>query len=204
MGAVHAAMQNSFANLPMQVIVLGLDAAGKTSMLYKLKCADIVSEIPTIGFNVERCRYRGLSFVCWDVGGRDKIRPLWRHYFKRSKGLVFVVDSNDKERLDDARQELLLTLQEDEMADIPLLVFANKQDLPGALSDTEIAGRLGLHDLRNRKWYIQGSSATSGVGLWQGLDWLVGELKSTAKRASTETKSSSEPGAFAKLVTFLL
>ena len=111
---------------------VGLDAAGKTTILYKLKLGEIVTTIPTIGFNVETVEYKNISFTVWDVGGQDKIRPLWRHYFQNTQGLIFVVDSNDRDRVSEARDELHRMLNEDELRDAVLLVFANKQDLPNA------------------------------------------------------------------------
>lgn len=167
--------------------MVGLDAAGKTTILYKLKLGEIVTTIPTIGaflgvsplftltinsgarlsyclmfflfagFNVETVEYKNISFTVWDVGGQDKIRPLWRHYFQNTQGdesvsdsslkaslplqkmmyltplrlavsgLIFVVDSNDRERVNEAREELMRMLAEDELRDAVLLVFANKQ-----------------------------------------------------------------------------
>ena len=85
---------------------VGLDAAGKTTILYKLKLGEIVTTIPTIGFNVETVEYKNICFTVWDVGGQDKIRPLWRHYFQNTQGLIFVVDSNDRERIAEAEKEL--------------------------------------------------------------------------------------------------
>ena len=75
--------------------------------------------------------YKNVKFNVWDVGGQDKIRPLWRHYYTGTQGLVFVVDSQDRERVDEAKQELHRILSDREMKDCLLLVFANKQDLPG-------------------------------------------------------------------------
>ena len=83
-----------------RILMVGLDAAGKTTILYKLKLGEVVTTIPTIGFNVETVEYKNISFTVWDVGGQDKIRPLWRHYYQNTNGLIFVVDSNDKERID--------------------------------------------------------------------------------------------------------
>uniref|UniRef100_A0A8C5PG10 DM1 domain-containing protein n=1 Tax=Leptobrachium leishanense TaxID=445787 RepID=A0A8C5PG10_9ANUR len=128
-------MGNIFANLfkglfgkkEMRILMVGLDAAGKTTILYKLKLGEIVTTIPTIGFNVETVEYKNISFTVWDVGGQDKIRPLWRHYFQNTQGLIFVVDSNDRERVNEAREELSRMLAEDELRDAVLLVFANKQ-----------------------------------------------------------------------------
>jgi ADP-ribosylation factor protein 1 len=82
------------------------------------------------GFNVETVEYKNIQFTVWDVGGQDKIRPLWRHYFQNTQGIIFVVDSNDRDRVVEAREELQRMLNEDELRDALLLVFANKQDLP--------------------------------------------------------------------------
>jgi len=160
----------------MRILMVGLDAAGKTTILYKLKLGEIVTTIPTIGFNVETVEYKNISFTVWDVGGQDKIRPLWRHYFQNTQGLIFVVDSNDKERVAESRDELHKMLEEDELRDAVLLVFANKQDLPNAMSPGELTDKLGLNTLRNRRWYIQSTCATQGTGLYEGLDWLSSEL----------------------------
>ncbi|KAK3300263.1 ADP-ribosylation factor family-domain-containing protein [Chaetomium fimeti] len=161
----------------MRILMVGLDAAGKTTILYKLKLGEVVTTIPTIGFNVETVEYRNIQFTVWDVGGQDKIRPLWRHYFQNTQGIIFVVDSNDRERVTEAREELQRMLNEDELRDALLLVFANKQDLPNAMSVAEITDKLGLHSLRQRTWYIQSTCATSGDGLFEGLDWLATEIK---------------------------
>ena len=107
------------------------------------------------GFNVETVEYKNIQFTVWDVGGQDKIRPLWRHYFQNTQGIIFVVDSNDRERVSEAREELQRMLNEDELRDALLLVFANKQDLPNAMNASEITDKLGLQGLRQRTWYIQ-------------------------------------------------
>ncbi|CAL5371852.1 unnamed protein product [Camellia sinensis] len=167
-----------FAKKEMRILMVGLDAAGKTTILYKLKLGEIVTTIPTIGFNVETVEYKNISFTVWDVGGQDKIRPLWRHYFQNTQGLIFVVDSNDRDRVVEARDELHRMLNEDELRDAVLLVFANKQDLPNAMNAAEITDKLGLHSLRQRHWYIQSTCATSGEGLYEGLDWLSNNIAS--------------------------
>lgn len=157
--------------------MVGLDAAGKTTILYKLKLGEIVTTIPTIGFNVETVEYKNISFTVWDVGGQDKIRPLWRHYFQNTQGVIFVVDSNDHDRIGEAAEELQRITNEDELNDALILVFANKQDLPGAMNAAEITDKLGLHNLRQRSWYIQSTCATTGEGLYEGLEWLSTSLK---------------------------
>ncbi|KGL92596.1 ADP-ribosylation factor 5, partial [Charadrius vociferus] len=154
----------------------GLAAPGNTPILYKLKLGEIVTTIPTIGFNVETVEYKNICFTVWDVGGQDKIRPLWRHYFQNTQGLIFVVDSNDRERVQESAEELQKMLQEDELRDAVLLVFANKQDMPNAMAVSELTDKLGLQTLRSRTWYVQATCATQGTGLYDGLDWLSHEL----------------------------
>jgi ADP-ribosylation factor protein 1 len=97
---------------------------------------------------------------------------LWRHYFVNTSALIFVVDSTDRERIGEAADELHKMLAEEEMRACPVLVFANKQDMPTALSVPELTDRLGLFHLRDRKWFIQASCAPSGDGLYEGLDWV--------------------------------
>ena len=131
----------------------------------------MVTTIPTIGFNVETVQYKNLNFAVWDVGGQHKIRPLWRHYFQGTQGLIFVVDSNDHKRLSEACHELHSLLSNDELRDVQVLVLANKQDLPQSVSVTEMADKLNLQAIR-QQWFIQPCSATSGQGLYEGLEWL--------------------------------
>jgi len=171
------ALSKIFGNKEMRILMLGLDAAGKTTILYKLKLNQSVTTIPTVGFNVETVSYKNIKFNVWDVGGQDKIRPLWRHYYTGTQGLIFVVDSNDRDRIDEARQELHRIVGDREMKDAILLVFANKQDLPNAMSPAEITDKLGLHRMRDRNWFVQPSCATSGDGLFEGLTWLSQNTK---------------------------
>jgi ADP-ribosylation factor protein 1 len=162
-------------------VQVGLDAAGKTTVLYRLKLGEVVTTIPTIGFNVETVQYKNFTFTVWDVGGKDKIRPLWRHYYQCTHGMIFVVDSNDRDRVDDARDELHRMLSEDELQAAHLLVLANKQDLPHAMTTQILTERLGLHTLRNRNWFIQACCATSGDGLYKGLAWLTAAVNDNSK-----------------------
>ncbi|KAJ7351347.1 ADP-ribosylation factor family-domain-containing protein [Mycena albidolilacea] len=175
--SVSRLLAGLFGRREIRILMVGLDAAGKTTILYKLKLGEIVTTIPTIGFNVETIQYMNTFFTVWDVGGQDKIRRLWNHYFQNTQGIIFVVDSNDRERVSEAREELQRMLKEDELRDALLLVFANKQDLPNAMNTAEITDQLGLHGLRQRIWYIQAACATSGDGLYEGLEWLSTNIK---------------------------
>ncbi len=191
MTAMKKALQgvlDSFSDRHAKILLLGLDNAGKTTVLYKFKLNELVTTIPTIGFNVETVQpTKNVSFTVWDVGGQDKIRVLWKHYFMGSDGLIFVIDSNDRSRFAEARKELDWILESDEMAGVPVVVLANKQDLPQAVSPSEVADSLGLSKVRNRKWHVQGTSATIGDGLLEGmqeLSGLVREFQSSNKKVS--------------------
>jgi len=156
-----------------RVLMIGLDSAGKTTILYKLKLGEIVNTIPTVGFNVETVQYKKVRFTVWDVGGQDKIRALWRHYFHNTQGIIFVIDSNDRDRMREARTELDRLMREEELLNSTLLIFANKQDLPNAMNARDITQELGLASLtKNRNWHIQLCCAVTGNGLYEGLEWL--------------------------------
>eukprot|EP00741_Cyanophora_paradoxa_P010662 tig00020537_g10305.t1 len=158
-----------------RILLVGLDNAGKTTVLYKLKLGELVQSIPTIGFNVEQISYKNVELTCWDVGGQDKIRPLWKHYFNGSHAVIFVVDSADRDRMDEARDELSYLFNADELRDSVFLIYANKQDLPGALTASEVTDRLALP--RHKRWFVQSACAASGAGLYEGLDWVASALK---------------------------
>ncbi|XP_021237252.1 E3 ubiquitin-protein ligase TRIM23 isoform X2 [Numida meleagris] len=163
--------------MEIRVVTLGLDGAGKTTILFKLKQDEFMQPIPTIGFNVETVEYKNLKFTIWDVGGKHKLRPLWKHYYLNTQAVVFVVDSSHRDRVSEAHSELAKLLTEKELRDALLLIFANKQDVAGALSVEEITELLSLHKLCcGRSWYIQGCDARSGTGLFEGLDWLSRQL----------------------------
>ncbi|XP_054983361.1 ADP-ribosylation factor 1-like isoform X2 [Sorex araneus] len=166
-----------FGKKEMRILMVGLDTAWKTTILSKLTLGEIMTTIPTIGFPVETVEYKNISFTVWDVGDQDKVRPLWRHYFQNTQGLISVVDSNDRERVHEAREELMRMLTEDELRDAVLLVLANKQGLPNAMNAADITDKLGLHSLCHRNWYIQATCATSGDGLYEGLDRLSHQLR---------------------------
>ena len=153
--------------------MVGLDAAGKTTVLYKLKVGEMVETIPTIGFNVEEVNYKNISFTMWDVGGQQRIRNMWHHYIDNSDALIFVIDSSDRERFQTCKEELDYLLAREELSRASVLIYANKQDLPGAATPHEITEILDLKRYtQSHKWYVQSSVATRLDGLYEGLDWL--------------------------------
>ncbi|CAG9316350.1 unnamed protein product [Blepharisma stoltei] len=170
--------QYFFGTIEKRILIVGLDASGKTTTLYWLKEGVCASTIPTIGFNFETVRYKNTNFSIWDVGGLPEIQSLWRHYYQGTEGLIFVVDSYDKERLGEASDALFKVLSSEELIKVPLLVLANKQDLPNPIKVSEIVDKLNLHSIKDREWFIQATSGITGEGLFEGLEWLRTVLNS--------------------------
>eukprot|EP00977_Amphora_coffeiformis_P016484 scaffold5111_cov166-Amphora_coffeaeformis.AAC.4 len=210
-----------FGSKEVRILILGLDNAGKTTILYRLQneSDEAVQTIPTIGFNVETLQYKNikvsvyisffivvvgvgqrgsapvlprqslwrflklylfnsvLQFQVWDLGGQTSIRPYWRCYYPNTDAIIFVVDSADVDRMPVAKGELAAMLEEEDLKDAILLVFANKQDQKGAMNAEQISDALGLPEVRNRQWSIQETSALKGKGLFEGFDWLVTSIK---------------------------
>lgn len=162
----------------LHIVVIGLDSAGKTSLLYRLKLKEFVKTIPTKGFNTEKIKVavgpsRAINFQVWDVGGQEKLRPLWKSYTRRTDGIVFVVDSTELERMEEARVELHKITRTSENQGVPVLILANKQDQELALTVTEVEKMLSIHELTMYTLHhIQGCSAVDGQGLQSGLEKL--------------------------------
>lgn len=189
MGSLISSVKSILGWLPaekkVRVLILGLDNAGKTSILYRLHLGSVVSTVPTVGFNLETVHYKNVSFEVWDLGGQTGIRPYWRCYFSDTDAIIYVVDSTDRNRIAVTKQELSALLEEDELKKSFLLVFANKQDMDGAMSEAEIASLLGVASITNRTWQIMKSSAKTGEGLAEGMDWLVAQLRNCGKASDS-------------------
>jgi len=174
----------------VQLVMLGLDSSGKTTLLHRLKYDQYTNATPTIGFNCENIKgitpkTHDVTFKIWDLGGQDKKRPLWRSYTRSSEGIIFVVDSVDKERLEEAKLELIQLLKSPDNPSLPLLVIANKQDLQGSLDLPEIEKLLGLHELPpSQLWSTRGACAITGEGLEESIDAMYDLVikKKKAKR----------------------
>lgn len=158
---------------------MGLDSAGKTTLLYRLKGHQVVETLPTVGFNVEPLEAPGhVSLTLWDVGGQTSLRANWKDHLEGTDALVYVLDSTDEARLPEAVTELMEVLDDPYMAGVPVLVLANKQEAPEALSLLEIRDRLGLERLQDCCWELHACSALTGAGLSEALKSLGRLLKS--------------------------
>lgn len=141
-----------------------------------MKLDQEVTTMPTVGFNVEKITYGNVNFNIWEVGGERKIRSLWRHYFTDAQGVIFVVDSTDRGRIDQAQAELFSILREKTMKHVLVLVYANKQDMPGHMAPSEVSERMKMSTLKGKTWCVVGSAAKSGGGLTEGLIWLANNV----------------------------
>ncbi len=163
---------NSTSKGKYRLLLLGLDAAGKTTVLQKIS-GKRISAGPTIGFNVATIkRPNGKKFIVWDVGGQEVLRSYWRHYYRGTSAIVFVVDSADEQRFENARREIASLLREDELSNVPLLVIANKQDSKNALDSETIKKRLDIEQLTDRIHTVLPASAMLGTGMDMCLEWL--------------------------------
>ncbi|XP_065207108.1 ADP-ribosylation factor-like protein 1 [Planococcus citri] len=178
MGGLLSYFKSFLGGRELRILILGLDGAGKTTILYRLQVGEIVTTIPTIGFNVEQVTYKNLKFQVWDLGGQTSIRPYWRCYYSNTDAIIYVVDSADKDRIGISKDELFHMLTEEELENAILLVLANKQDIDGCMSLSEVHQSLGLDTLRNRTFQIFKTSAKKGEGLDEAMDWLSNTLQS--------------------------
>ncbi|XP_022080702.1 ADP-ribosylation factor-like protein 3 [Acanthaster planci] len=165
----------------LRVLLLGLDNAGKTTILKKLASEDISHINPTQGFNVKSVKTGNWQLNVWDIGGQQKIRPYWANYFENTSILIYVVDSADQVRLEETSLELTSLLSEEKLAQVPVLVYANKQDLAMALPASDISMAMDLTKIRDRAWQIQACSAVTGEGLKDGLGWVFSNVGSSKK-----------------------
>merc|ERR1712062_225217 len=177
MGGLMSYFRGLFGSKEMRILILGLDGAGKTTLLYRLQVGEVVTTIPTIGFNVEQVTYKNLKFQVWDLGGQKSIRPYWRCYYSNTDAVIYVVDSADRDRIGISKQELVSMLEEEELKGAILVVLANKQDIEGAMSVTEVHQALGLEKLKNRTFQIFKASAIKGDGLDESMEWLSNALQ---------------------------
>ena len=190
----------------MRLLLVGLDNAGKSTILSRINGEEIDSVAPTLGFNIKTFNYADYVLNVWDVGrwcdgretfglltvltesgrrryhcscslgGQKSLRSYWRNYFEATEAIIWVVDSVDKMRLGECRAELQDLLKEERLMGSSLLVFANKQDIAGACSLQEIRTLLDLDSIHKHHWTIMPCSAVTGQNLLEGIDWLVNDV----------------------------
>uniref|UniRef100_A0A7M5VA50 ADP-ribosylation factor-like protein 6 n=2 Tax=Clytia hemisphaerica TaxID=252671 RepID=A0A7M5VA50_9CNID len=168
------------------IICLGLDNSGKTTIINKLKPekAQSTDIVPTVGFTVEKVMANGLNFTVFDMSGQGRYRNLWEHYFQDAQAIIFVIDSSDNLRIVVAKEEFDMLIQHPMIKSrrIPVLFFANKMDIRNALTPVQISNLLKLDEMRDKPWHICASNALTGEGLPEGVEWLTDQMNEAMKR----------------------
>ncbi|CAF4410479.1 unnamed protein product [Rotaria sp. Silwood2] len=177
MGFLFSKLWSLFGNEEHKIIIVGLDNAGKTTILYQFLMNEVVHTSPTIGSNVEEVVFKNIRFLMMDIGGQESLRSSWQTYYTHTEYVILVIDSTDRERLPLSKEELFHMLQCEELRTASVLIFANKQDIKDAMSSAEISKHLCLTSIKDQAWHIQSCCALTGEGLYQGLDWIASRIK---------------------------
>ncbi|XP_077068441.1 putative ADP-ribosylation factor-like protein 5C isoform X2 [Siphateles boraxobius] len=172
MGLLFAKLMTVFGDREHKVIIVGLDNAGKTTILYQFLTKEAVQTSPTIGSNVEEIAVKKTRFLVWDIGGQENLRATWNSYYCNTEIIILVVDSTDRERLTVTKEELHRMLAHEDLQNASVLVLANKQDMKNSMSAAEISQSLTLSSLTARSWHVQACCALTGEGLPASLDWM--------------------------------
>nr|CAD7437641.1 unnamed protein product [Timema bartmani] len=177
MGLLFTKIWRLFGNEEHKIVMVGLDNAGKTTILYQYLMNEVVHTSPTIGSNVEEVVWKNIHFIMWDLGGQQSLRAAWSTYYSNTEFIIVVIDSTDRERLAVTREELYRMLAHEELSKAAVLIYANKQDLKGSMTAAEISKQLDLTSIKKHQWQIQSCCALTGEGLYQGLEWICSQLK---------------------------
>ncbi|XP_954821.1 ADP-ribosylation factor, putative [Theileria annulata] len=177
MGLLKVIRKTKLKDKEIRILILGLDNAGKTTILKSINNEDITKIEPTVGFNIKSVKYNEYILNFWDVGGQESIRLFWRNYFENTDALIWVIDSVDTSRLNISKREIMKILKNDNMYKSTVLIFANKQDIKGSLTPKEINQMLELDKVINdRSYMIFGTSAVEGNGILTGIEWLINDI----------------------------
>lgn len=174
--------------MELHVLILGIDKAGKTTLLEKMKSVYSNIEgippdriIPTVGLNIGRIEVANSKLVFWDLGGQPGLRSIWEKYYEEAHAVIFVVDASCPSRFEDAKSALEKVLRHEDLQGAPLLILANKQDIPEAVSADELPQYLDLKKLDERVFMFEAVSAYDGMGIRESAEWLV-EVMERSKR----------------------
>jgi small GTP-binding protein len=159
-----------------KIIILGMQNAGKTTILYWLSLGTLVKTTPTIGSNVEELTYNNVKFQAWDLGGQESTRSVWDVYYMNTDAIVYVIDSHDDENFEESKAQFHKLLSHPNLKSTVILIFANKQDLPGAKTVDKLIHDYEFDKIQSHIWHIQSCSALKGEGMITGIKWLSEQL----------------------------
>ncbi|CAG2110333.1 unnamed protein product, partial [Medioppia subpectinata] len=164
MGLLFSRLWSYFTHEEHKLVIIGLDNAGKTTILYQFLMEEVVHTSPTLGSNVEEVVWKNIHFVMWDIGGQESIRQGWQTYYTNTEYIILVVDSTDRERIGISKEELWKMLAHDDLRKAGVLIYANKQDVKGCMTAAQISKELNLTAIKKHKWQIQACCALTGEG----------------------------------------
>ncbi|KAH6783917.1 GTP-binding protein 1 [Perilla frutescens var. hirtella] len=169
-----------FSKMEFHVLILGIDKSGKTTLLEKLKSQYSISEglppdriVPTVGLNIGRIEVSNTKLAFWDLGGQLGLRSIWEKYYEEAHAVIYVVDAACPSRFEDSKSALEKVLRHEDLQGAPVLILANKQDLEEAVSTDELSRYLDVNKLDERIYKFQAVSAFDGLGIKEGVNWLV-------------------------------
>eukprot|EP00245_Coleochaete_scutata_P005616 TRINITY_DN19277_c0_g1_i1.p1 TRINITY_DN19277_c0_g1~~TRINITY_DN19277_c0_g1_i1.p1 ORF type:complete len:204 (-),score=44.08 TRINITY_DN19277_c0_g1_i1:123-734(-) len=173
-----------FSKAEFHVLILGVDKAGKTTLLERVKTIYTDFEglppdriVPTVGLNIGRVEAHKAKLIFWDLGGQIGLRTIWEKYFEEAHAVLYVVDSAGQNRFEDVKGALEKVLRHEDLYGAPVLVMANKQDLPGACSSEELSQMLELTHHDDRPCMVKAVCAYDGSGVRDGVMWLVEAMR---------------------------
>ncbi|KAK4799558.1 hypothetical protein SAY86_024923 [Trapa natans] len=190
-----------FSKKEFHVLVLGIEKSGKTTLLEKLKSLYSNLEglppdriVPTVGLNVGRVELPNAKLVFWDLGGQPGLRSIWEKYYEEAHAVVFVIDASCPSRFEDSKSALEKVLRNDDLQGAPLLILANKQDLPEAVSTEELALYLDMKKLDERVSMYEAVSAYDGLGIRESVEWLVEVMERSKRTEMLSARAVATPG----------
>eukprot|EP00873_Tetraselmis_striata_P017538 jgi/Tetstr1/437802/TSEL_026443.t1 len=194
-GLLAGIWEYCFRKDELHVLILGVDKAGKTTLLEKMKTLytdymglEPEKILPTVGLNVGRIEAHKAKLIFWDLGGQSGLRSIWDKYFEEAHAVVFLVDASAPDRFEESKAALERVLGSMDITGAPLLVLANKQDVPGCCSAEEVQDYYGVGRYDSRPTRITGISAYTGEGIREGLFWLVEVIKKSPRAAMLRHK----------------
>ena len=167
-----------------KITIIGLDNAGKTTALYRLLEGVVVNTQPTVGSNVETIERGNVRLQCWDLAGQVAFRQGWTTFFNGTDAVLFIVDSSDRDRIGEARDELFRVIKDEATSKCCILVLANKQDVPNCMSLNEVMEKLQLSEIKDREWSVLPTCSLTGQGLEEAIDWIVVHLNKATQGAT--------------------
>ncbi len=182
-----------FFQQEMELTILGLQNAGKTTLVNLIATGDFSDDrIPTVGFNMRKVQKGGVTLKMWDLGGHARFRTMWERYCRGVSAVVFVIDAADEDKFETARVELHDILARPALDGIPVLVLANKSDLPGAIrSIPDIIDTFGLADIANHKVSVYSISAKEKSNIDLTLQWLIDNNKQSSVSPAPPAQAAS-------------